>query len=402
MACGSEFRELANRNRFVQDLEEEGYLLDFVGGYLVIYGVPHLNERGELAYGDWASPVDLSADKALDPPSSHQAWFRGGRPHDQNGRQLRLGGGPDKSVSVADGFQSDHSFSYKLLNPAGEMRAYSSFEEKVRTYLDTITAPALAVFPDATPLKAIEVMAAEQGTPLRFPDTLSSKYHMNDVSRLLEGKKVAIVGLGGTGSYILDFIARTHLAEIALFDNDKVHVHTIFRFPGFIPRAIGSLKVDALSQQYGNWHANIVPVAELVSETNVDRLRDYDFVFIAIDHGPSRILIADWLSANGIPFVDCGMGLNRAPVGLNGVVRVTGVDRAAFEGTARTMFLPGGDPAGGEYRRQGQIAELNALNATLAVIRFKQHFGIYDRLDVGASIIFETSSFEIDRPQGAE
>ncbi|PPC85475.1 MAG: hypothetical protein CTY31_13775 [Hyphomicrobium sp.] len=400
MACAFGFRELVNRNRFLQDLEEDGYHADFVGGYIVIYGLPYLNEVGELAHGDWASPVDLSADGVLDPPSNHQAWFRGGRPHDQNGRQLRLGGGADK-VKVAEGFETNNSFSFKLHDGAGQMRSYSSFEEKVRTYLDTITSPAMIAFPNSTPLRAIEVKAAEQGTPLRFPDTLSSRYHMNDVSRLLERKRVAIVGLGGTGSYILDFIARTHLSEIALFDDDKVHVHTIFRFPGFIPRAIGSLKVDALGQQYGHWHANITSVPERITEANIERLRGFDFVFLSIDHGPSRIFIADWLSVNEIPFVDCGMGLNRAPVGLNGVVRVTGVDRAAYERTARSVFLPGDDPQGGEYRRQGQIAELNALNATLAVIRFKQHFAIYDRLDESASLIFETSSFEIDRPAGS-
>jgi hypothetical protein len=400
MACGSEFRELANRNRFVEDLEDEGYLLDFVGGYFLVYGLPYLNERGELAHGDWASPVDLS-EGILDPPSNHQAWFRGARPHDQGGRPLRLGGGAAK-VKVAEGFETDNSFSYKLLDAAGQMRPYSSFEEKVRTYLDTITAPAMAAYPDATPLKAIEIRAAEQGTPLRYPDTLSAKYHMNDLSRLLEGKRVAIVGLGGTGSYILDFIARTHLAEIALLDDDKVHVHTIFRFPGFIPRAIGSLKVDALAQQYGHWHANITPIPERVTDANIERLRDFDFVFLAIDQGPSRILIAGWLSENGIPFVDCGMGLNRAPVGLNGVVRITGVDRAAYDATARTVFLPGDDPEGGEYRKQGQIAELNALNATLAVVRFKQQFGIYDRLDEADSVIFETSTFDIDRPRRSQ
>jgi hypothetical protein len=400
MACVSEFQELASRNRFVQDLEEQGYLLDFVGGYFLIYGLPYLNAQRELAHGDWASPVDLSADGEIDAPSNHQAWFRGERPCDQIGRQLRLGGGEHK-VQVAEGFETDHSFSYKLLDEAGQMRAYASFEEKILTYLDTITGPALAMFPEATPLRAIAVLAAEQGTPLRFPDTLSSRYHMNDVSRLLEGRRVAIVGLGGTGSYILDFVARTHLAEIALFDDDKVHMHTIFRFPGFIPRAIGSMKVEALSQQYGNWHSNIVPVPERIVSANIERLRDFDFVFLSIDHGPSRILIADWLSTNGIPFVDCGMGLNRAPVGLNGVVRITGTDRAAYDATARTVFLPGDEPKGGEYRKQGQIAELNALNATLAVVRFKQHFGIYDRIDEAPSTIFETSTFEIDRPVDA-
>lgn len=401
MACVLEFRELANRNPFIQELEDEGYLLDFVGGYLLVYGLPYLDEHGKLLYGDLASPVDLSDEGVIDPPPNHQVWFRGSRPHDQKRRQLRLGGGPSK-VKVADGFESDQSFSYKLLDDKGQMRTYHSFKEKMHTYIDTITAPAMAAFSEATPLKAIEIRAKEQGTPLKFPDTLSARYHMNDLSRLLEGKRVAIVGLGGTGSYILDFIARTHLAEIILFDDDKVHVHTIFRFPGFIPRAIGSPKVDALAQQYGNWHSSITPIPERVKKENIEQLRELDFVFVSIDNGPARITIADWLSANHVPFVDCGMGLNRVATGLNGVVRVTGVDRLAYEGTESTVFLPGEDPKEGEYRRQGQIAELNALNAALAVLRFKQYFGIYDREDTAVSYILETTSLEIDRRMSSE
>ncbi|WP_316859166.1 ThiF family adenylyltransferase [uncultured Cohaesibacter sp.] len=396
MACVLEFRELASRNSFVQELEEDGYLVDFVGGHLIVYGLPYLNINGELSHGDLASPVDLSADGVIDPPGNHQVWFRGGRPYDQSGRQLRLGGGAGK-VKIADGFESDYSFSYKLLNEKGQMRRYQTFEEKIQTYLDTITGPAMSAFPSATPLKAIKLLAAEQGTPLQFPDTLSARYHMNDLSRLLEGKRVGIIGLGGTGSYILDFIARTHLAEIVLFDDDKVHVHTIFRIPGFIPRAIGLQKVDALAQQYGNWHSNITPISEQITASNVSQLEGFDFVFVAIDHGPSRILIIDWLSSNSVPFVDCGMGLNRTTIGLNGVVRVTGVDRAAYDATAKTVFLPGDDPKEGEYRRQGQIAELNALNGALAVLRFKQHFGIYGREDLAVSQILETTSLEIDR-----
>lgn len=394
MECASELPELASHNPFVQELIDQGYDLDFIGGYFVIFGVPYLNDQGGLEYGDWVSPVDLS-EWVLDPPKDHQAWFRGGRPHDQRRRQLRLGGGPNK-IRVVEDFETDHSFSYKLAD-AGGVRSYVSFEEKVQTYLDTITAPALAAYPEATPLRGISIQAGLQGTPLRFPDTLSARYHMNDVSFLLKGKRIAIIGLGGTGSYILDFLARTHLAEIAIFDDDKVHLHTIFRFPGFIPRAIGRLKVDALAEHYGNWHSNIVPVPERVTEANIEALRAFDFVFTALDHGPSRAFICDWLSSNNIPFVDCGMGLNRAPVGLNGVVRITGVDRSAYERTVGTAYLPATDPEGGEYRKQGQIAELNALNATLAVIRFKQHFGIYERMDEAASYIFETTSFDLDK-----
>jgi hypothetical protein len=396
MACALGFPELASHNPFIKDLDELGYQVDFVGGYLVIFGLPYLDKEGGLKHGDWVSKLDLSGPSGavIDPPTDHQAWWRGDRPHDQSKRELRLGGGPNR-ISVAQDFVTDCSFSFKL-HENGEKRAYRSFEEKVQTYLDVITAPAMAAYPDATPLRGIETKAAAQDSPLRFPDTMSARYDMNDVSSLLRGKKVAIIGLGGTGSYILDFIARTHLERITLFDDDKVHVHTIFRIPGFVPHAIGGLKVEALARQYGQWHAGLDPVPERITSQNIERLTDFDFVFVSVDDGPARLHIVEWLSAKGIPYVDCGMGLSRSVVGLSGFVRITGVDREAFEGNINTPHFPTENLENDEYRKQAQIAELNALNAALAVIRFKQHFKLLDRLDEATWYIFDSAMLEID------
>jgi hypothetical protein len=393
MACDLGFPELASHNPFIEELDALGYQVDFVGGYLVIYGLPYLNKEGVLAYGDWISPLDLS-EKTIDAPKEHQAWWRGDRPHDQNKRELRLGGGIAR-VTVVPDLVSDYSFSFKLLEN-GTMRLYRSFEEKVQTYLDVITAPAMAAHPEATPLRGIAVKAAAQGSPLRFPDTMSARYHMNDVSSLLRGKKVAIIGLGGTGSYILDVIVRTHLEKIVLFDDDKVHVHTIFRIPGFIPNSIGGLKVEALARQYGQWHSGLEPISERITPENIERLGDFDFVFVSVDDGPSRLHIVDWLSSKSIPYVDCGMGLNRSSSGLSGFVRITGTDRKAFENNVNTAHLPIENAKEDEYRRQAQIAELNMLNASLAVLRFKQHFGVFERLDDSTWYIFDSAMLEID------
>ena len=68
MACDLGFRELASLNPFVQDLVEQGYHLDFVQGYFLIYGLPYLDKAGCLRYGDWISPVDLTEGGAVDPP----------------------------------------------------------------------------------------------------------------------------------------------------------------------------------------------------------------------------------------------------------------------------------------------------------------------------------------------
>jgi hypothetical protein len=267
----------------------------------------------------------------------------------------------------------------------------------VAGFYSAVDTPAMNAHPNATPLRAIAVKAAAQGSPLRFPDTMSARYHLNDLSALLRGKKIAIIGLGGTGAFILDSVARTHLEQIALFDDDKVHLHTIFRWPGFILGAIGKLKVEALATHYDQWHAGIVPIAERITADNILRLHEFDFVFVSVDEGPARLLIVDWISANNIPYVDCGMGLNRSTVGLSGFVRITGTDREAFDTNRGTVRLPIENAKADEYRKQAQIPELNALNANMAVIRFKQHFGLLDREGTATATIFDTVTFEMDQ-----
>lgn len=397
MACDSVFLELASRNPFVQDLHDLGYDVNFVGGYFVLYGLPYLDQAGALQRGDLFSPVNLGAEYVIEPTGTHQVWWRGGRPHGPGG--VELGIGPTTAaVQIVPSVMTDLAFSLKLLDDNHQRRTYASFQEKIETYLDVIVGPAMAVYPGATPLRGIERRAAEQRSPLRFPDTSSANYGINDVADRLRGKKVAIIGLGGTGSCILDFIVRTHLDTITLFDDDKIHIHTLFRIPGVIGKsAIGKPKVEALAQHYGAWHAGITHVPERVTADNVDHLCGLDFVFVSVDDGPSRRFLVDWLSSAGIPYVDCGMGLNRSFGGaLNGVVRITGVDRGAYDRTVDTPYLPTVNPKDAEYRRQAQIIELNALNAALAVVRFKQHFGLYERIDEAVWYTFETASFEAD------
>ena len=63
----------------------------------------------------------------------------------------------------------------------------------------------------------------------------------------------------------------------------------------------------------------------MVTQANIGQLNDCQFVFIAVDHGPSRGLIARHLAALRIPFIDVGIGLekNTDLVQLHGRARVT-------------------------------------------------------------------------------
>ena len=64
-------------------------------------------------------------------------------------------------------------------------------------------------------------------------DTASSRAEITSVmEKLAAVKKVAIVGLGGTGAYVLDLVAKTPANEIHLFDGDVFLQHNAFRSPG--------------------------------------------------------------------------------------------------------------------------------------------------------------------------
>ena len=76
------------------------------------------------------------------------------------------------------------------------------------------------------------------------------------------------------------------------------------------------------------------------------------------------------------------MGVELVDDRLQGIVRVTAstVDKRDHVRDKKRIGLSGGD-ADGVYSRNIQIAELNALNAALAVIKWKKLFGFYRDLE---------------------
>lgn len=75
------------------------------------------------------------------------------------------------------------------------------------------------------------------------------------------------------------------------------------------------------------------------------------------------------------------------------VDETTGVDRAAYERNVSTAYLPIGDAEEDEYDQHAQIAELNSLKATFAVMSSTSS---YSRLDEASWYTFETATFELD------
>lgn len=399
MEWTSELQALANRNPFIDTLIKQGYDIGFINAHLIVFGVPYLNARGELKYLDLISPLDLREDHLIDVPSDHKVYFDGEIPCNTDGQKVGAGTS-EETRKVSDHIVGTRMLSCKVCDaPQGNMRPYKSIEEKITNYLAVISAPAIHKYPGTTPRRALAKHLEAPPSPLKFPDSLSARHGLVELSHKLQGRRVAIIGCGGTGAYVLDYLAKTHLEELHLFDGDIVHVHTLFRLPGvYGEKHLGLAKVDALAQVYSEFHGGIKPHAELVDQSNAGQLAGFDFVFICVDDGPSRQLIAQACHSASVRFVDVGMGLDKGANGLFGFVRTAGGDLGDFNKLIGTPYLPAENAHDAEYRNQPQIAELNALNAAIAVIRFKQQMGFFDRLSESHAAVFDLAAMVVDAP----
>ena len=219
-------------------------------------------------------------------------------------------------------------------------------------------------------------------SPFGFADTASARQQTTDLAMKLQDEKIAIVGVGGTGSFVLDFVAKTWVREIHLFDGDEFLQHNAFRAPGAYAReelAEAPNKAVFHGEKYSRMHRGITVHPVQVDDTNVHQLGNCDTVFLCIDGGSVKGMILEHCVSKRVLVIDCGMGVKRTRESrlLVGTVRVTTCLQDQNNHAKDSIDLSGAKGGGDEYERNAQMAELNALNAALAVIKWKKLRGIY-------------------------
>ena len=367
----------------LRQLEDEGYEIEVRGGYILLKHVPYVAENGNIRHGVLISTLALAGDVTTK-PDSHTVWFMGSIPCDQNGQSLEASLVAGHRQELDNGLVTDYLFSRK--RPGG----YSDYYHKMTTYEGFISKYAKMVDASVTAKTFAVFETQDDGSPFNYIDTASSRAQIVAATRKLEIGSVAIVGLGGTGSYILDLVAKTPVKEIHLFDGDKFGQHNAFRAPGApsietlrgIPR-----KTSYFRDIYSAMHRNIV-IHEYVDESNCDDLESMDFVFVAIEGGDSRKFVTEKLGECGVPFIDVGMGINEQDASLFGTLRVMLSTDQSRDRIRSIRPLTGGDDQG-VYSSNVQVADLNALNAALAVIKWKKFLGFYADLGKEHSIYYQ-------------
>jgi hypothetical protein len=363
--------ELANHNDDIRRLLDRGYALRVDDAHLVVRDVPYLDAQKALQMGAIVTKLEY-IDKVRVKQDDHQVYFAGSVPYGLDGQPIpNLAGGPTSITLSKTDVIVQRSFSNK---PEG---GFANFFDKIEHYVRVISGPAIALHA-ANPLTFRVDTEVAAGSVFKFHDTLTSRAEIGDLAAVFKDDVIAIIGLGGTGSYLLDFLVKTPVKEIRAFDADRYHVHNAFRSPGKLDESdLGKGKAEVYQSRYKDFREGLVLHQKYVDHSSAGDFEGVTFAFVCLDKGSARAEIFDLLISLGIPFIDVGMGLNRKQGALAGTLRSTYYAASDAAKVRELQLAEMVDDPDDIYRRTVQIAELNALNAAIAVVRYKQLRGFY-------------------------
>lgn len=369
------YQKLVSHNADIAALVAKGYAVAFDSNFLIIRDIPYLDHEGALKTGAFITALEF-IDQLRVKQVDHQVYFSGGAPHGLDGRLIANLGGGEATVALSarcSDIKVQRSFSNKPI-PQG---AFDDFFAKIESYTSIIAGPAIEKF-GANPFTFGADTITVEDSVFKFQDTLTSRAEITELRVKFEDEVIALIGLGGTGAYLLDFLVKTPVREIVAFDLDGFHVHNAFRSPGKLdPEELGKPKSEVYAARYDNFRHNLRFSTKYIDASSSEDLNGVTFAFVCVDKGWARAGIFDLLIAKGIPFIDVGMGLTQKGGTLNGMVRTTYYPPQRAEELRGMGLAELNDTPDNLYRANIQIGELNALNASLAIIRYKQLRGFY-------------------------
>jgi ThiF family len=365
------------RSKDLARLASDGFELELTHeGHLLVKHMPYRTEAGAVGYGTLISAIEMNGDVTVNPVNDHSAWFSGTPPFTAGGKQI-IGVIDTSPQEIATGLTAGCRLSCKR----GDGTLYTDNYEKITNYHRILGGPARVLDPEATAITHGPCLVDNADWPFEYVDTASGRAGIGAISDKLGGTKIAIVGLGGTGSYILDLVAKCPVAEIHLFDDDVFSTHNAFRTPGapdLDQLRGGQKKVLYLAEIYSRMKRGIVPHPYPLTAANAAELNAMSFVFLAMEGGQVKRELVDALEAAQLPFVDSSLGVVKpkhddrllATLQINGS---TIENRQSLHDHVDFGILNDDDP----YEANIQIADLNAMNAALAVMWWKKHAGVY-------------------------
>lgn len=146
------------------------------------------------------------------------------------------------------------------------------------------------------------------------------------------GAKIALFGVGGVGSYVLEMFLRNGIRNILLCDFDTVDETNINRQLIAYNDTIGKKKVDVAKKRAKsiNEKVEMITYDEKVSEDNIyDMLKDFnpDYIIDCIDDVDAKITIMKYAYENNIKCISSMGAGNRIRVDM---IEVTDIFKTTY------------------------------------------------------------------------
>ena len=138
---------------------------------------------------------------------------------------------------------------------------------------------------------------------------LARLYSVEGAARI-RNAHVAVIGMGGVGSWVVEALARSGVSQLTLIDLDHVAESNINRQIQAVTETLGMAKVQAMRERVASIHpgCRVHCVEEFVSEDNWPQLltRGVDVVVDACDQVRAKVVMAAWAMRLQRPFIAVG------------------------------------------------------------------------------------------------
>lgn len=130
-----------------------------------------------------------------------------------------------------------------------------------------------------------------------------------------QNSHIAVVGLGGVGSWAVEALARSGIGKLTLIDLDEICLTNVNRQLPALSSTVGRLKAEVLKERIAGIHPGCEVVIEPVfyTESTSERLLapGYDVVIDAIDSHFQKCHLLATCRERGLPVIASGSGGGR-------------------------------------------------------------------------------------------
>lgn len=131
----------------------------------------------------------------------------------------------------------------------------------------------------------------------------------------LRNLRVAIVGLGGTGSQIVQQLAHLGVRDFILVDDDRVDLTNLPRLAGarWWDATFRTRKTQVAARQIRRLGRGAVVrrIAGLRSREALHALRGVDLIVGCVDNDGARLIMSEFAAAHLVPYLDIGVSITR-------------------------------------------------------------------------------------------